>query len=335
MIITQKYNSAEDIDPEFIPSLESLLENCVPSFELIKNYEKAAQDNINFAYYLFFGNTTNAPIGFAQVEMQKNTPVKKSFFSRFKKESPLDSKINTHLKWSIPGSYKEGIVFDPKFIKHASDKTKKIFNEYFEREDIQTQELIFSGAYESLNIPFQSQTYQNKDIVSLDTFIKNKQSYESFLSDLPRDLNQLIKRSWKNIQQDLNLKLGEYTSFKDAFSYKTNAANQYKELKQKPQIKKYLSVEEGIEFLTLESSESIEALVVFIKGSGHHCFYEILHLSDKAPEIIPHQMAILKFFEKDSVNKLHALGEITQTGHLLDIGFTKRNQRHISISKEK
>ena len=55
MIITQKYNSAADIDPEFIPDLEKLLSDCVPSFEMIKQNEQKADDSTHFAYYLFFG----------------------------------------------------------------------------------------------------------------------------------------------------------------------------------------------------------------------------------------------------------------------------------------
>ncbi len=334
MIITQKYNSAEDIDPEFIPSLEALLENCIPSFDLIKSYEKAASENIHFAYYLFFGNTTNAPIGFAQIQIEKNKVEKKSFFGKFLKENKLDPKNDKHLKWSIPGSLKEGIVFDPRFIKHACNKANKIFNDYLERKDIHTQELVYSQAYEELGFEQGKQKGQNKQLTTLDVFIKNKNSYEDFMSDLPFDIQKLIKTSWRMIQADLKLKMGEYSSFKDIFSYKKQGAAQYKNLKTKPIFLKYLNMESNIEFLTLESDQEVETIVAFTKGSGNHAFYEVLYISDHVPEFIAHQMAMLKFFERENLDKLHTLGQIQNQSHLMDLGFTQRNQYLISIKKD-
>ena len=44
--MTQKFNSVNESDKEFIPSLETLLSNNIPSFEFIRNYEENAPEDI-------------------------------------------------------------------------------------------------------------------------------------------------------------------------------------------------------------------------------------------------------------------------------------------------
>jgi hypothetical protein len=78
MLMTQKYHSANEIDPEFIPELEGLLSHCVPSFELIKTFEKDAPEHTTFHYYLFFSDKHNGPVGFTQVAIENKFQKQKS-----------------------------------------------------------------------------------------------------------------------------------------------------------------------------------------------------------------------------------------------------------------
>ena len=89
MLLTQSFNSVNEIDGDFVPALEQLLAQYIPSFQSLQDYEKnAAKDNL-FSYYLFFGKKTNAPIGFAQVEFEKKQPIKQSLIERYVKKSAI------------------------------------------------------------------------------------------------------------------------------------------------------------------------------------------------------------------------------------------------------
>jgi hypothetical protein len=335
MIITQKYNSAFDIDAEFIPSLEKLLSNCIPSFELIKNYEKSADEDTSFTYYLFFGNTTNAPVGFAQLELKKGKTIKKTFMSKLFKKDLLAVQNESIIKWSIPGSLREGIIFEPMYVKHACEKTKKIFNKLFERKDVSSQNLIYCDAYLEMNKL--SDTWKSNSINHCipETLVKNRSSYEEFVQKLPSEIQSKIKNSWKQIHKELNLKMGDFTNFKESFQYKSKGSSQYKELKKHPKIEKYIKLEENINFLTLESDQEVMAFIIFIKGKGINSFYDTLILNDNVTEIMTHQIAILKFYEMIECNRLHFLDEVSEVTPFTDLGFTQRNQYQLTIQKDK
>lgn len=336
MIMTQKYNSVSEIDKEFIPSLEELLAGNIPHFDAIETYEKDATENTYFSYYLFFGNQTNAPIGFAQLEITKDREGKKSFVKNFlaRKKIPQE-KLARSVQWKIPGVLKEGIVFDPKYSKYAGEKATEIFNEYLEREDVYAQAIRYSGFEPALNkIQIPSDISDQEDII-IDCLVKNRGSYQEFFESLSEKLQKQIKNSWKFVQRDLAYKMGEYSRLKDAFEYKDQGAGQYKLIKNHPIIKRYQSEQAEVTYLTLETSYEVKCLVLFIKGKGIHGFYDIINIQDEMlPEIIPHQLAILKFFEDEGCNRLHFLGEITFKELFVDLGFTFKKQHILSAQKK-
>lgn len=324
MIITQKYNSATEIDPEFIPDLESLLSDCIPSFEMIKKYENKAPENTHFAYYLFFGQKTNAPIGFAQIKIHQNERLsKKNFFDRLIKRKQQKAELD----WSMPGSLKEGLVFDPQYIQYACPKARDIFQEYQERDDVETQQILFSTAYEGLTEADPNQTLESLSIA--ETLVKNKDSYQSYLSSLSSDISQSIKSSWKALRE---LKLSDYEYFKEAFAYKSKGAEQYRTLKKTEPVATYLELDCPMEFLTIENEEEVLALTVFFEGKNGHAFYDVI-LSESGT-MASHQMAIMRFFEREHLNKLHYLGDEPISQNLIGCGFTKRSQFKVKIQKE-
>jgi len=173
MLITQKYNSTSDIDIEFIPSLEELLSESIPSFELIRAHEREAAPNKNFIYYLFFGNKTNAPIGFAQIEMTKDKECKENVFEKFLKRKEIkENKNEKSVKWAIPGAHKEGIIFDPKYSKYASKMAQEIYSDYLEREDVYSQVATFSDAYDLTNKEQDSSTINSNQDIFFSNIIK-------------------------------------------------------------------------------------------------------------------------------------------------------------------
>jgi hypothetical protein len=250
----------------------------------------------------------------------------------FRKNQLLKKKYKS-VRWSIPGSLKEGIIFDPMYVKHACSKAESIFNEYSDRDDIHLQEICFSDAYTEMESFIHSNNKKNKKNQVQDTLFKNQDSYQSYLGSLSSNLQRLIKKSWKVTQIDLELNMGDYSSFKEIFAYKSEGAKQYKECKNHSKLLKYLSLNQETYFLTLESSSEVKAIIPYIKGQGHHTFYDVLMLDESIPETIPHQLAIVKFYDLEDCDRLHFLGETKQQDHFLDLGYTSRNQYFVSIEK--
>ena len=336
MIITQKYNSACDIDPEFIPSLERLLSSILPSFELLKALEKNAPENHNFAYYLFFGDKTNAPIGFAQLNIVKGKEIKpkKSLLSRFFKKEEVVQSCEKKIFWKIPGSQNEGLIFDPLYVKYASDKTNKIITEYIERDDVLEQSLHYSEAYAPLADKL------NKDETNLSSnktphmLLKSKPNYQEYLGSLTEEIYKKVNLLWRGAQVESQLKLGEYSSFKEAFAYKKHGAQQYKSLRSHAKIEKYLKLESPLTFLTLENDQEASALVILLQGQSQHLFYDFLILNDDIDEMLLHQMAILNFYETNAFERLHYLGEKSNLDLFSAIGFSFQKHYVLNIDKK-
>ena len=334
MLMTQKYHSANDIDSEFIPSLEKLLCECIPSFDWIKNFEKEAPENTHFTYYLFFGSQHNAPVGFAQVALESQERQKRKLLTYI---LPFNLKSKGSIKkrskkasWAMPGSLKEGVIFEPMYTKDAVIFTKKLFSEYQNREDIYTQSSCFSRAFSDVK-DFSSKIHVSTcEKLIPSTLIKNQPNYEKYLASLDKDLEKSIKLAWRDFYKK-EMKLGEYQSLKDIFSYKKESIEIYKKLKNEPILKKYK--EQECRFLTLEKGDDVIAIIFFIKGFGHHYFFESLNLNGEASSLIITQLAIMKFYEVQDSDRLHLLGESRQSMQYEIQGFTTRSQIYLSSSQ--
>lgn len=337
MIITQKFNSVDEIDPEFIPSLESLLCEQIPHFDIIRNYEKTRNENIHFNYFLFFGDKTNSPIGFAQLEVEKNKEYKETLLEKIfnrKKNLKIQTKENI-IRWKIPGSSKEGVVFDARYIRYAANKASSLFKQFISRADVHTQELCFSSAYGDLSESLKEHFTEKRSEVLIDALVKNRDSYADFLANLPSSRAKEIQNSWKLIQKSLALKMGEYKNFKEIFEYKKKGALQHKGLKSHPQLKIYLGDKHNIKFLTLEDDIEVHSIITYFQGTSGHCFYDFFQISPDISESILHQQAILNFFEDNESSKLHFLGVKSQDSNveLEGLGFTTKNQTYLKMKK--
>lgn len=325
MLLTQKFNSAKDIDAEFIPTLESLLSDCVPSFDWLLDHETNSPENIHFHYYLFFGERTNAPIGFAQVAIKKDQKKSTSFLAKF---IPKDQK-SAKAKWIVPGSFQEAVVFDPKYRKAGLSKASKIFKEFEQRDDIEEQTLRFGQAYSELSETFSGQLTKQAERIVPDTLVKNQRDYKEYLNSLLETTRLSIMQQWKEIHKK-SFNFNEYEDFKEVFAYKENGAKLYKELKQNKNIKKYLKL--NCAYYTLEKEKTLLGIVFLIKGYGHHYFYDYYSLSNDFNESVLHQMAIMNFYEEENSNRLHLLFQPKDYEYFTQVGFTFRKQIELTYS---
>ena len=333
MIISQKFNSINDIDLEFVPSLELLLSHKIPHFQSLINYEENAPQDIGFAYYLFFSNKTNSPIGFAQLELKNEKPIKKSLMAKLLKKDPVENQFEKSVEWLICGTNEDGIIFDPRYISNFTDGAQKVITEFQNRKDIQSQSIYFSDSYSKIeNL---SHCIKHSDKIVPDVLVKNQSSYQEFFLSLEDDLQRAIKENWKKVQKELKLEMGDYQSFKHTFQYKAEGPAQYKELKNHPKLKKYIKEDNTTYFLTLESKKRLSLLVILIAGNNGNSFYDTLYQDETISDIMVHQLSLMKFYECEEFNNLYFLGDPDQADHLFSIGFTKKKIAHILINKVK
>ncbi len=326
MLLTQKYHSAKDIDPEFIPSLEELLSECVPSFNWLKNFEESAPENTHFAYYLFFGTQHNSPVGFAQVSLEGEVKEKSLFSKFFKQNSPSESIKKAY--WKMPGSLNEGIIFQPMYIKDAKDKTKSLFKEYLDRKDIEIQSLCFSKALHELEeIKNESKASKTETVIP-GTLIKTANSYENYLSSLSDEFQTQIKKSWRSFYKE-GMKLGEYSSLKEIFSYRKGANEVYRKLKSDWIFKQYKH--EQCLHLTVEKENSVLAIIFFIKGHGGHYFFDTYCLDNSVDELMLCQLTIMKFYEIEDSQRLHLMKRSESLPLYQNQGFSLHCQIHMSV----
>ncbi len=327
MIITQKYNSVNQIDPEFIPSIEELLSDTIPHFETLKNIEKNSPKDLQFIYYLFFGETTNAPIGFARLELKNEKLIKQGFIKRVLKKDPIKEYYQKSVRWQIPGRLKEGIVFNPRYLNHASEKALAVLEEIFKREDILSQEITFSQTYQKIFEYSQSKTTHSLYVP--DCLIKTHNSYADFFQSIDHEIQGEIKNCWKTIAHEL--KIGEYKRLKSAFEYKTKGKEQYKTLKEALAKKYYALDNDQACFLTLENAQEVQLLIIYLAGHHHNAFYDIAYIHEDVNPILIHQLALMQFYQAPA-QRLHFMGE-GEDERLYELGFTQREQLSLSLSK--
>lgn len=334
-LMTQKFNSVNEIDPEFIAPLEGLLAENIPSFEYIKNSEKLADENIKFNYYLFFGHQTNAPIGFAQIKLVKDAPKKGSIIKKLNpfKKIPREVNENSAL-WNIPGARKEGIVFNPKYSNYVGEKTTEVFTDILEREDVYKEKIYFSEIYsKSLSSQKIPMTITPSEETVIDFLLKNKSSYQEYLSGLTKDFHKDIIQTWKFVQRELGFKMGEYNTLKEVFHYKDKGVQQHKEVMSHKKIGLYNFDETEITYLTFETAYEVKSLALYIKGKNSYAFYDTIIFDETLPELIPHQQVLNHFFEQNGENHLYYLGEDLEKDYLLKLGFGQRKQLSYSAQK--
>lgn len=321
MIYCREFSTIHEIDPEFIPSLESLLGPNLPDLKILEEEERTKSDQEYFVYHLFFGQKTNAPIGFAKAIVHIDKEVKPTFLNKILGKDGLEKSV----RWNITKDHHSGFVFEPGYGEGMKEASFKAIQKMYKSNEVLTQELLLDD--------FQENTFTTWDtnITELsipDALLKNNANYGAYLNSLPKETEQKIKGLWKSIYQDPEIKFGEYQSFKDVFSYKDRGAEQYKELKSKPEFTKYPLMEGEKIFLTLENEYEVLALIVYTPGKAGNSFFEILHGREYFDVDLFIQMAIIKFYEEPEASYLHALHrDINEELYLYQ--FAKKNQKRI------
>ncbi len=305
MIIVQKFHSIHDIDPEFISNLEILLQEDIPSFKsLVEKHDTAPQGHV-FTYFLFFGPTQNAPVGFAQLclhPLPSDTLVSWQDRLKFWKKDHLHWK---QLTWKVGDGNSGLFVFDPRFARSGKEKMQELIREYEGRIEIKSEEIFFIKGLQDFQSTWSPEHYWTKERYVLEPLMKASKTYQDYLSSLTPEVAQLIKKSWKELHQKNQVELGDYSSARETpqtFPVDEKTLARWEEL--------------GVQVLTFEKDLKILGCLLVQRGKNGNIFFEPHPFETQGEAIVADeiytQYALLKFFEMPEARKCHMLNSGTK-----------------------
>lgn len=301
MIIVQRFHSIHDIDTEFIPSLEILLQEDVPSFKsLIEKHDNAPAGDV-FTYFLFFGPTQNTPIGFAQLCLRTLPgddliPWHDKIFKFWKKDHLHWKQVT----WKVGNGNSGLFVFDPRFSRSGKDKLQELIREYELRPEIKSQELFSIKGLQDFQSTWPTDNKWSKDRYVIEPLIKSSKSYQDYLGSLNQEVGGHIKQCWKDLHQKSKVELGDYQSAKD--TPQTIPIDE-KILKLWDQL--------GVQILTFEKDLKVLGCLVVQRGKNGNIFFEPFPFEPESEAVVTDELytqyALLKFFEMPDARKCHML----------------------------
>lgn len=300
MIMVQKFHSIHEIDSEFIPNIELLLQEDVPSFDVLVQRHDQAPKNAMFTYFLFFGPTQNTPIGFAQLCLKS---ISWENYLPWHKKLMFWNKEHEHWKsatWQI-GDGSSGIcVFDPKFARTGKEKLAELIKDYESREDIVAQEMYTVKGLQDFSFHWNTETKSSSEHYVLEPLQRAYKSYKDYLASLAPDIRDYVKESWRKLHEDGNIKLGDYVS--------------PLEIPKTPTIpREQLEVWDswGAHVLTFEKENQVLGCLLIMKGQNGNIFFEPFPFEPEAEALVNDevytQYALFKFFEMPEARKCHLM----------------------------
>lgn len=301
MLIVQKFHSIHEIDPEFIPSLEVLLQEEVPNFaSLVEKHDNAPATDV-FTYFLFFGPTQNTPIGFAQLCLHALPGDELIGWQQKLKFWDKDHLHWKQLTWKVGDGNSGLFVFDPRFARSGKEKIQELIREYEARPEVKSQEIYFIKGLQDFQSSWNPEHQWSKERFVLEPLPKSSKSYQDYLGTLPSDMSSHIKKTWKSLHQKNHVELGDYPSAKDTpatFPVDEKLLAQWDRL--------------GAQILTFEKNLKILGCLLVLKGKNGNVFFEPFPFEPQGDENIVSdelytQYALLKFFEMPEARKCHML----------------------------
>lgn len=299
MLMVQKFHSIHEIDPEFIPNIEVLLQEEVPSFKTLVERHDGAPEGHVFTYFLFFGPTQNTPVGFAQLCLK---PVREEFV-------PLSNKMKfwnkDHLHWKQVtwkiGDGSSGLcVFDPKYARSGKDKIQELINEYENRQEVKAEEIFRIKGFQDYRSSWNAENSWSKEIYVLEPLTKVCKTYKDYLEGLPQKMSELIKKSWKELHGHQNIKLGDYLSPMETPNTLPIPQEQFE-----------VWSKWGAQVLTFEDDLKVLGCLLVLTGKNGNVFFEPFPFEPEENSIVKDhlytQYALLKFFEMPEARKCHLM----------------------------
>jgi hypothetical protein len=314
MLIVQKYNSLNEIENEFKDTLERLISSDIPLLSILERAEKDKPAEHIFYYYLFFGQTSNMPVGLAFMELvslpeAEFTPFMERMLNKLRKKN-----TPKWLRFSGPGKLKNFFFFEPKHLKMGQIELAKIINEMKNREDVSVIEEWVNAQSISVLPLSDKKSYKNSKMV-VAPLKKNSGSYEEYFNALGSEHTGLVKLAWKGLTRD---KLFQIEDVVDPD--KIPAHHKLKAFSTSPLTGQIFSDDQG----------PVASVIYFEAGNGN-LYTDFLIYKDN-PTLTPTmllQTAIMRFYEHDKANVLNFLEDPNLSENdLRGFGLSPMNLEH-------
>jgi hypothetical protein len=215
-IITQIFHSCNEIDEEFIPSIEKFLSNSIPSLSYLKNWEKTIPDSTYLTYYIFFSKKNNEPIGLI---LSKSTLNNTNNLIKFNLRNFLKKRKNDirDLLFESIGSSTTSIHTLPHFKKeillwfYNFNNKKPEYNEVKAHLSKDESELPQFSNWRHLSDLNSQRCY---------SFIRTDSNYLSYKKSLSSSLLKDLQNDFYSFSK-LGAEINQYDSLKKVFSYKS------------------------------------------------------------------------------------------------------------------
>jgi hypothetical protein len=300
MLIVQKFHSIHEIDPEFVGNIEVLLQEETPHFRTLVTMHDQAPSTDVFTYFLFFGPTQNAPIGFAQLCLRALPG--KDLIPWWKKLC-FWNKDHEHWKeiiWKVGDGCHGLYVFDPKFARSGREKIQELIKEYENRDDIKAAQYCYLKGLQEVKISWPENIQKNQDSYILEPMHRSFKTYQDYSQSLAPEIQQQIRESWKKMHKDSMVELGDYSSAT--------------ELPHHPSLNETLRtqwLEQKCQILTFQKESKILGCVTVSQGKNGNYFFEPFPFEPETTAIVPDELytqyALLKFFELPDARKCHLM----------------------------
>lgn len=279
MLLVQKFNSLDEIDPEFKDSLESLLSSELPCLSMLNDFEKRCPTNLAFYYYLFFGHQHNRPVGFFFAQF---VPLPESEFMSFTERMMQKIKKTPapkSLRLAGPGATGTYWFFELKHVTQGLKEIKKVLSE-IKMPAVLMSEEVSNSLYPAF---LGEHGYREKKKLLLAPVTLKNNSYENYFNSLQTEEKNQLKTLWKHLTQNKQLEMTEITE-----SFKLPRAEG---------ISNYLKLNST--FIALNENNEVKGLIIFTKGTQQKLFVDfmIINHSDAYSPMSYLQNALMKAFD--------------------------------------
>lgn len=296
------YDNINDIESEFLISLNNLYADKCPHFDFIKEKE---QEEENSKYYLFFGSNDNSPKAFLKA---KTLETKNKYLPFMKQKS---------IKWSGPSTTNNSFYIDPKYQKEFKEHFSILKKEIHSKQKVTKQTVISQ-------FPIESKELISETLVK--SLFKSSTSYEDYINSLSLTSQKEITALFKEYK---NLNIQKYNSLKECFNYKTKNKDTYNELKKLSPYK--LLKETKHQVIAIENNEQILAFCILIMNDNGHAFFYINNLLNLINDQLLLNLSILNFYDEEDVLYLHPLERTNYTNYYKSLKFTQEIDREFLI----
>ncbi len=306
MLLTQKFHSLNEIDPEFIAALGELTHDLCPQFAHWRALEEAAPKDDTFIYWLFFGPKQNTPVGVAQVSLRKSSV--RPHWPWWKKwRANKNWRIAT---WGVCGEGHPPAVFAAAYEEEGHRKCLGLMAEVEKRPELVGEEVVLSPEWPRPATPWEDVPHErSRTWRALRPFERQAPDYKTYLTSLAPAVARDALNAWKRVHKEAQVRLGDFPpgAARDDLLLECTEIN-----------RALLNACPG-GLLTFQQGNQLLGFIHYRQGHAGTWFFEPVPLETQGQETVPDQLYL-----QYALLKLH---ELRDARHLV----LQRQTRHLRL----